>query len=64
MSVKCSKCGWPIMAGEWRRRRKGTQEWEHMPDKCMSPAIKPDDEIPPYRELTDSEQAAEDATWD
>lgn len=63
MSVKCSKCGWPIMSGEYRRRPKGTQDWEHMPGQCMNPPIT-DDEIPPYRELTDAEEQAEEATWD
>ena len=60
-AIRCRKCGWPIMSGEYRFGSKLTG-WEHMEGECMSPVIDPDE--PSFRELTDSEQAAEDATWD
>jgi len=49
------------MGGERRLRTQAGSE--HVFGECMSPVIT-DAEIPPYRELTDSEQAAEEATWD
>jgi hypothetical protein len=63
VTIKCRKCGWVIMSGEWRFGSPQSG-WEHMEGECLSPAIVEGEEPPPYRELTDSEEAAEEATWD
>lgn len=52
-TVVCRKCGQPIDVDQTAFGSAATG-WEHMEGECP----------PVYRELTDSEQAAEEATWD
>jgi hypothetical protein len=49
MTIKCRKCGWIIMSGEWRFGSPATG-WEHMEGECIDPPIK-DEQEPVEAEL-------------